>query len=304
MALAMEPGTIDNLSILYQSSDFIVVNKHWDLRIDSKMWYETLTLQSQLKHRFPELADPDTYYGFRFCHQLDFSTSGALCVALNKAAAGSAYKCFKERLVTKAYLALVRGHVSQRRMSIRYAIGKNTTEGMTHMMCIEGTEGCENPKPCQSELIVLEHGSYSGDPVTKVLLQPLTGRTHQLRVHCSAIGHPIVGDFTYSHRQDSNPYRMMLHAYYLRIPTGKELIEVCAPDPFVTAMDSNWVPQHVTQRLEDVIQELKDKGTHKEEEEERQEAAREERAGGEGSREEPEEQRAQCEQWLAEWALQ
>lgn len=64
-ALAMEPGTIDNLSILYQSSDFIVVNKHWDLRIDSKMWYETLTLQSQLKHRFPELADPDTYYGFR-----------------------------------------------------------------------------------------------------------------------------------------------------------------------------------------------------------------------------------------------
>ncbi|NWX34694.1 RUSD1 protein, partial [Notiomystis cincta] len=280
----MEPGTIDNLSILYQSSDFIVVNKHWDLRIDSKMWYETLTLQSQLKHRFPELADPHTYYGFRFCHQLDFSTSGALCVALNKAAAGSAYRCFKERLVTKAYLALVRGHVRQGRMTIRYAIGKNTTEGMTHMMCIEGTEGeqptpcsahtpwdvlgdhraplglvagCENPKPCQSELIVLEHGSYSGDPVTKVLLQPLTGRTHQLRVHCSAIGHPIVGDFTYSHRQDSNPYRMMLHAYYLRIPTGKELIEVCAPDPFVPAMDGNWAPQHVTQRLEDIIQELK-----------------------------------------------
>uniref|UniRef100_A0A8C3GQZ1 Pseudouridine synthase RsuA/RluA-like domain-containing protein n=1 Tax=Cairina moschata TaxID=8855 RepID=A0A8C3GQZ1_CAIMO len=93
----MEPGTIDNLCILYQSPDFIVVNKHWDVRIDSKMWYETLTLQGQLKRRFPELADPDTYYGFRFCHQLDFSTSGALCVALNKAAAGSAYKCFKDR---------------------------------------------------------------------------------------------------------------------------------------------------------------------------------------------------------------
>ncbi|XP_065540885.1 RNA pseudouridylate synthase domain-containing protein 1 isoform X3 [Lathamus discolor] len=228
----MEPGSIDNLSILYQSSDFIVVNKHWDIRIDSKMW---------------------------FCHQLDFSTSGALCVALNKAAAGSAYKCFKDRLVTKAYLALVRGHVSQSRMTIRYAIGKNTTEGMTHMMCIDGTEGCENPKPCQSELIVLEHGSYSGDPVTKVLLQPLTGRTHQLRVHCSAIGHPIVGDFTYSHRKDSSPYRMMLHAYYLRIPTGKELIEVCAPDPFITAMDSNWVPQSITHQLDETIQELKDK---------------------------------------------
>ncbi|XP_062999100.1 RNA pseudouridylate synthase domain-containing protein 1 isoform X2 [Elgaria multicarinata webbii] len=234
----MEPVSIDNLSILYQSTDFIVVNKHWDVRIDSKMWYEKLTLQSQLKYRFPELADPDTYYGFRFCHQLDFSTSGALCVALNKAAAGSAYKCFKERLVTKAYLALVRGHVQEAKITIHYAIGKNTTEGLTHMMCIEGTEGCENPKPCQSELMVLEHGLYSGNPVTKVLLQPLTGRTHQLRVHCSAIGHPVVGDFTYSFKKDSGPYRMMLHAYYLRIPTGKELIEavllpVLVPDPSV-----------------------------------------------------------------------
>ncbi|KAK2543686.1 RNA pseudouridylate synthase domain-containing protein 1 [Columba livia] len=300
----MEPGTIDNLSILYQSSDFIVVNKHWDIRIDSKMWYETLTLQSQLKYRFPELADPDTYYGFRFCHQLDFSTSGALCVALNKAAAGSAYKCFKDRLVTKAYLALVRGHVSQNRMTICYAIGKNTTEGMTHMMCIDGTEGCENPKPCQSELIVLEHGSYSGDPVTKVLLQPLTGRTHQLRVHCSAIGHPIVGDFTYSHKKDSSPYRMMLHAYYLRIPTGKELIEVCAPDPFVTTMDSNWVPHQVTHRLDEIIQELKDKVMQKEESQEAVLGGGGDEALSEAKSPETEEQRAQCEQWLAEWALE
>lgn len=124
---------MENLCVVYRSHDFLVVNKHWDVRIDSKAWRETLTLQKQLRHRFPELADPDTYYGFRypqwlplggkqphnpatteplphtrFCHQLDFSTSGALCVALNKAAAGSAYRCFKDRRVTKAYLALVR----------------------------------------------------------------------------------------------------------------------------------------------------------------------------------------------------
>lgn len=137
----MEPASLENLSVLHHSENYIVVNKHWDIRIDSKMWYEKQTVQSQLKHHFPELADPGTYYGFRsfpiwcilphwgsyvafymwqvlyvclyssyilrFCHQLDFSTSGALCVALNKAAAGHAYRCFKERLVTKAYLALV-----------------------------------------------------------------------------------------------------------------------------------------------------------------------------------------------------
>lgn len=62
----MEPGSVENLSIVYQSRDFLVVNKHWDVRIDSKTWRETLTLQKQLRHRFPELADPDTCYGFRY----------------------------------------------------------------------------------------------------------------------------------------------------------------------------------------------------------------------------------------------
>lgn len=57
---------MENLSILYRSRDFLVVNKHWDVRIDSKTWRETLTLQKQLRHCFPELADPDTYYGFRY----------------------------------------------------------------------------------------------------------------------------------------------------------------------------------------------------------------------------------------------
>lgn len=63
--MATEPATLENLSVLHQSEDFIVVNKHWDIRIDSKMWYEKLTVQAQLRHRFPQLADPRTYYGFR-----------------------------------------------------------------------------------------------------------------------------------------------------------------------------------------------------------------------------------------------
>ncbi|KAM9098717.1 RNA pseudouridylate synthase domain-containing protein 1 [Sarcophilus harrisii] len=300
----MEPGCIENLSILYQSSDFIVVNKHWDLRIDSKMWYETLTLQSQLKHRFPELADPDTYYGFRFCHQLDFSTSGALCVALNKAAAGRAYKCFKERQVTKAYLALVRGHVQESKMTINHAIGKNTTEGLTHMMCIEGTEGCENAKPCLTELTVLERGVYDGDPVSKVLLQPLTGRTHQLRVHCSSSGYPIVGDFTYSFKKDSRPFRMMLHAFYLRIPTCGELIEVSTPDPFVPTLDANWQPQQLVHPLEQVIQTLKATMDPPPGDTSPLPKVGQNVVTQETSAKESEEQRARCQQWLAEWAVE
>ncbi|KAJ1096101.1 hypothetical protein NDU88_001247 [Pleurodeles waltl] len=268
------------------------------------MWYEKVTVQSQLKHRFPDLADPGTYYGFRFCHQLDFSTSGALCAALSKAAAAKAYTCFTQRTVTKAYLALVRGNVSKEQQTITDPIGKNTVEGMTHMMCTEGTEGCENAKPCQTELFVLERGLYCGDPVTKVLLQPHTGRTHQLRVHCSAIGHPIVGDFTYSLKKDSGPYRMMLHSYYLRIPVEGELVEVTAPDPFITTIDSNWVPVSTVRSLEETIQDVKDRAVL--EAQERQRTLLENRTNRAKSAQkttETEEQRAVCEQWLAEWAV-
>ncbi|XP_076852862.1 RNA pseudouridylate synthase domain-containing protein 1 [Brachyhypopomus gauderio] len=296
----MEQASVENLCVLYHSADYIVVNKHWDIRIDSKMWYETQTVQLQLKHHFPELADPGTYYGFRFCHQLDFSTSGALCVALNKAAAGRAYRCFRDRLVSKAYLALVRGTVAEEKMTLDFAIGKNKTEGHTHMMCIEGTEGCDNPKPSQTVLTVLEYGSYDGDPVTKVLLEPRTGRTHQLRVHCSSVGHPIVGDYTYSLRTDSGPYRMMLHSYLLRIPLEEELIQVTAPDPFLPGLDSKWTPQQCVQTLECLVADILTRTPTEET------GGMERRGGPEESKTSPEErekQREQCEQWLWEWPL-
>ncbi|XP_037648437.1 RNA pseudouridylate synthase domain-containing protein 1 isoform X2 [Sebastes umbrosus] len=254
--MTTESASLESLHVLYQSDDYIVVDKHWDIRIDSKMWYEKHTVQAQLRHRFPQLADPSTYYGFRFCHQLDFSTSGALCVALNKAAAGRAYRCFKDRTVTKAYLALVRGWVEKETQTLDFSIGKNSSEGKTHMMCIEGTEGCENPKPCQTELMVLEYGLYDGEPVTKVLLKPLTGRTHQLRVHCSAIGHLIVGDFTYSSGADEAPYRMMLHAHLLHIPLEPEPLHVSAGDPFLPTSDPKWLPQRSLRTLEATVEAL------------------------------------------------
>lgn len=304
---------MENLSVVYQSRDFLVVNKHWDLRIDSKTWRETPTLQKQLRHRFPELADPDTCYGFRLCHQLDFSTSGALCVALNKAAAGSAYKCFKERRVTKAYLALVRGHIQEGRVTISHAIGRNSTEGRAHTMCIEGTQGCENPKPSLTELVVLEHGAYGGDPVSKVLLKPLTGRTHQLRVHCSALGHPIVGDLTYglaSGREDQ-PFRMMLHAFYLRIPTRAERVEACTPDPFLPTLDACWSPHTLLQPLDQLAQALQAAPDPEPTDRAPRSCSPSEPLPGPGRPPPPrtkppetEAQRASCLQWLSEWSLE
>ncbi|XP_036445971.1 RNA pseudouridylate synthase domain-containing protein 1 isoform X1 [Colossoma macropomum] len=294
----MEAASLERLELLYRSEDYLVVNKHWDIRIDGKFWAEERTVQKQLQHHFPQLADPATYYGFRFCHQLDFSTSGALCVALSKAAAGRAYHCFKNRLVTKAYLALVRGSVVDEKMTIDRAIGKSSVEGKTHMMCVEGTDGCENPKPSLTELTVLEFGVYDGDPVTKVLLQPWTGRTHQLRVHCTSIGHPIVGDYTYSLGSDSSPYRMMLHAYLLRIPLEGEPLQVTAPDPFLPSVDPKWTPQRRVRTVESVVEDILARPLAEEAE------SSEDRSGEERIRpEETEETKVQCQQWLSEWPV-
>ncbi|XP_029944473.1 RNA pseudouridylate synthase domain-containing protein 1 [Salarias fasciatus] len=303
--MTTEPASLENLRVLYQDDDYIVVDKHWDIRIDSKMWYEKLTVQAQLRHRFPQLVDTSTYYGFRFCHQLDFSTSGALCVALNKAAAGQAYRCFKDRTVTKAYLALLRGHVEKQTQTLDFSIGKNSTEGKTHMMCIEGTEGCENSKPCQTELMALEYGLYDGEPVTKVLLLPLTGRTHQLRVHCSAINHPIVGDFTYSSGADDGPYRMMLHAHLLYIPLEPQPLLVTSEDPFVPSLDPKWLPQHSLRTLTPTVEALLESRAEKDrkmKEEEQEKVKREENRKKCSKQPESEELSRQCQEWLSEWA--
>ena len=85
------------------------------------------------------------------------------------------------------------------------------------------------------------------------------GRTHQLRVHCSALGHPIVGDLTYGQAlgQEDQPFRMMLHAFYLRIPTSAECVEACTPDPFVPSLDACWSPHTLLQPLDELVQVLR-----------------------------------------------
>ena len=84
--------------------------------------------------------------------------------------------------------------------------------------------------PAATTVVELARGSYLGKPVAKLLLRPASGRRHQLRLHCVALGLPIVGDATYG--VDDGAPRMMLHARTLRLPVGEEGLEVSAPDPF------------------------------------------------------------------------
>lgn len=92
----------------------------------------------------------------------------------------------------------------------------------------------------------------TGYPATKLLLKPITGRRHQLRVHLSESGHTIVGDFTYSNRRDLYPYRMFLHAIRLIFPSEYEHVDVRTKDPFTESDRKNkWTPIETLNELND-----------------------------------------------------
>lgn len=234
------------LDVLHRSGNFIVVNKDCDCLINSDDPEKLDTVAHKLSNTFPTLSNPKLFHSFYFVHRLDYSCSGALCVALNKAACAAASRAFVTQKTVKYYLALVRGHLKDSVLDISIPVGKDCREqgsGTSNRMCVEGPH-CMEPKDSHTRMLVLDRGLYCGDPATKLLLRLYTGRRHQLRVHCSHIGHTIIGDYTYSNRTDLSPPRMYLHSFRLVIPNKVECLEIQTSDPFTEEqLDGKWVVQ-------------------------------------------------------------
>jgi len=173
-----------------------------------------VSLQLQLRKQFPHLVNPNLQHDFYFVHRLDYATSGIICIALHKKACSAATVVFSERKTKKYYLALLRGHVAGEMMDIYKPVGEDSQQKSgNHRMCTSSDPHCIFPRFAHTRMLVLQRGLYDRYPATKVLLRPVTGRRHQLRVHCADIGHTVVGDYTYSNKQDVLPYRMFLHAF-------------------------------------------------------------------------------------------
>ncbi|CAG4952981.1 unnamed protein product [Parnassius apollo] len=231
---------------LYESEQFLVVNKPYDMFINSDDEKEKNTVTCHIalhdSHR-ANSANP-----LHFVQRLDYATSGILCIALTKTAAASAGKLFEKRLTKKYYLAIVRGHIDVEMCDIQYPIGVDQTSSETSHKMIALTETteavCGLPRAAHTRLLALETGYYEGNPVSVVLLKPVTGRRHQLRVHCSTIGHTVLGDYTYSERQDTAPHRMFLHATRLVLPLREEPLDIQTSEPFFSddRFSSKWKP--------------------------------------------------------------
>ncbi|CAG8809821.1 31844_t:CDS:2, partial [Racocetra persica] len=146
---------------------------------------------------------------------------------LSRKAAGIASVAFAKRQVEKTYSAIVRGWMKEDNYVVDQSIAQ--VPNNRYRMCI-GTP--ENPgKPAKTKLEVIRRGYFystsspsvpsgSSIKVTLINLYPITGRRHQLRLHCQYLGHPIVGDWHYESQimEYTDTFRMMLHALKLRIP--------------------------------------------------------------------------------------
>ncbi|XP_076039914.1 RNA pseudouridylate synthase domain-containing protein 1-like isoform X2 [Oratosquilla oratoria] len=237
-------ATIRDIEVIHQSPHYIIVNKHYDVLINSNCFDDKVTVQAQVRRLFPKLANPRLGHEFLFIHRLDFATSGLLCIPVHKAAAGAATKCFAQRKVDKYYLAIVRGLVSKEMVDIYLPIGEDMRpewRGLRMTTSLKPYAG--KCRTAHTRLLILQKGLYNNYPATKVLLKPISGRRHQLRVHLSESGHTIVGDFTYSNRKDISPFRMYLHAFRLVIPSEFEYLDFRTKDPFTSSESRNkWRP--------------------------------------------------------------
>ncbi len=159
-------------------------------------------------------------------HRLDMGTSGLLVLARGEAAHSELSRQFRERLVDKRYIAVVAGLLADDSGSIDLPLICDWPNRPRQM--VDFTIG----KPSLTHFRVLAR-----DPVadcTRVELEPITGRSHQLRVHLAALGHPILGDELYAGAAAERAPRLLLHASKISFfhPSTVEKLEFSSPAPF------------------------------------------------------------------------
>jgi 23S rRNA pseudouridine1911/1915/1917 synthase len=198
---AVVPTPVD-FEVVAEEKDFIIVNKPAGLSVHhSSTAPEDITLVHGLLHRFPEFADFDDYERPGIVHRLDKDTTGLLVIARNAPALSRLSALFKERTISKTYYALVHGH-PQREGVIDKPIGRHPT--LRHKMGVHGV----NSRDSVTKYRVV---TYFEGPFALLEITLITGRTHQIRVHCASEGFPLVGDFLYG-RTSPRLARQALHA--------------------------------------------------------------------------------------------
>jgi 23S rRNA pseudouridine1911/1915/1917 synthase len=232
---------MNDIKIIFEDEDFLIINKPSGITVNrADTTKDELTLQDFLDKKDPldESLDKETdfYQRHGIVHRIDKETSGILIVAKNLESFLNLQSQFKERKVSKTYIALVHGRVEPDEGDINVPVGRLPWNRKRFGVLAGGKEAITHFK-------VIE--KYNKQ-FTLLELSPKTGRTHQIRVHLKYFNHPIFGDFLYAGRKTSRDDRKILDRFFLHAKkitffhprTGKSVsFEAELPYELKTALD-------------------------------------------------------------------
>lgn len=211
------------LNILYEDADIIVVNKARGMTVHPADTVKSGTLVNALLYHCKDLSGINGVKRPGIVHRLDKDTSGVMVVAKNDNAHISLAAQIKDKIAARTYRAIVHGILADNAGIITGAIGRDKIDRKKMAITPDG-------KPAITEFKVIER--FENFTYVECKLQ--TGRTHQIRVHMAAIGHPLLGDTKYTARK--NPFDISgqaLHSHTLSLihPTTGERMFFTAPLP-------------------------------------------------------------------------
>lgn len=242
---------------LYEDEHVVVISKPARLMVHPDGRSKEITLVNWVKRNYPEIKDIGEAFVFEesgktksiarpgIVHRLDKDTSGVLLICKTEEGFRKLKAQFKNHLVKKIYRALVWGHIKQDTGIIDAPIARSKSDFRARTVPNpheEDSRGVEREAITRYKVLERLYLKNKSEkmPVTYVELLPLTGRTHQLRVHCKAMRHPIIDDDLYG--PEGKPHlvgRTALHAFRLSFVSpkkGPQTVECPMPEDFTKAL--------------------------------------------------------------------
>jgi 23S rRNA pseudouridine1911/1915/1917 synthase len=221
------------LDVIYEDTDIAVINKPAGLIVHPTPKIKKGTLVNRLLACYPEIKNVgENPLRPGIVHRIDKDTSGLIIVAKNQPSFEFIKKQFLAKTVQKNYLAIVEGMPGKIEGEITYDIRPSTANRLKKV-AVKKISEIKNKSHRTAKTLYKVKQNFD-DKFALLEISPLTGRTHQIRVHLSAIGHPIVGDALYGSKSHLAK-RQMLHAGELKFmaPNGRNLsLEIPPPKDF------------------------------------------------------------------------
>jgi len=219
-----------HLDIRYEDEDIVVLSKDEGIIVHPSDTYKGVTLVSGIIEKYPEISNVGENQRPGIVHRLDKETSGLMVIAKKNESYENLKSKFKSREIEKEYIAIVKGPIKNKGI-IEAPIGRHPTNKIRRALIDSGKNAYTSYEKIDEN-----------NNISMLKVNILTGRTHQIRVHLSSIGCPIIGDNLYSNNKN-NASRLYLHSIRIKFnhPSNNKEVEIQdnIPKEFIEIMKSN-----------------------------------------------------------------